>query len=115
MISIQLQKHRILASNLLPPIFRESILHHNDPDLNYIISDDFQIDLVIANRSIDDLSHVIWSCHSDFVAHSPNSILIKDLKCSTSSHIPHNIVIWTRDRSIVEKTSILLKRILFRY
>ena len=113
-ISKQLQKARKLASNLLLPTFSEqmyeSILNHNHSDLQYIKSKDFQADPIIAKRSIDGVSDVIWSSDSDFAVHNPNAILIKDFKYSRSSHNPDDIVLWTGNNSMVEKISALLKR-----
>ena len=111
-ISIQLQKSR-KANSLLPPTFSQHlhnvIIQYDDPALHYIVSEYFQVDPIIAKRSVDGLLHVIWSSNSDFVVHNPNALLIKDIKYARLSHTPYDIVLWAGDSVIVDKIMIMLK------
>ena len=101
------------SNSSLPPTFSQHlhdvIIQHDDPGLHYVMSEDFQADPIIAKRSIDGLSHIIWSNDSEFVVHNPNALLIKDIKYARSSHTPYDIVLWAGDSVIVDKIMIMLK------
>ena len=111
-ISFQLQKARKMSNYSLPEIFscllREAVLQHTSSDIEFIVSDKFQADPIIAKRSVDGVSNLIWSSDSDFAVHNPEALLIKDFKLSRRSNVPYDVILWTGDGVIADHVSTLL-------
>ena len=80
-----------------------------DNDIVTLRKAEYQADPIIAKRSNEKMSDIIWSNDTDFIVHHPDCIIVNSYKLNTQDNVPSNLILATGTRSQAEYLSDILK------